>query len=145
MKNKLRYLLIISLMYMGISCDNWTEGVYSFKLHNNTNESVWCYYSLDYPNTTLSLKKPHYAIVNPNMYVYFDSKNKWEDVADTISIFILSNDTVDNYNWDRVRVDYNILKRYDISTSEMKSMVEIFYPPTEVMQGVKQYPPYSSE
>ncbi|NLL27401.1 MAG: hypothetical protein GX259_01250 [Bacteroidales bacterium] len=56
----------------------------------------------------------------------YDSKEKWEKVfkklpKDTLSIFIFDSDTLAKYSWDRIRSDYNILKRYDLSLKDLET------------------------
>jgi hypothetical protein len=65
-------------------------------------------------------------MVYPSKYSYLDSKKDWDEVLvspkDTISMFILSKDTLDKYDWAKIRSDYNILKRYDLSLADLQRM-----------------------
>ena len=64
--------------------------------------------------------------------------------CDTLSVFIISRDTLMKYGYDDVRKHYRILARYDLGWNEAKSLQFIFpYPPTSDMQNMKMYPPYS--
>ncbi|MCL2417576.1 MAG: hypothetical protein FWD02_06585 [Bacteroidales bacterium] len=51
--------------------------------------------------------------------------------------------TLKKYTWEEIREGYKILKRYDISWQEMEELNGmIFYPPTEAMRHIRQYPPF---
>jgi len=42
-----------------------------------------------------------------------------------------------------IREEYKVLKRYDLSIEDIQLLnYEIPYPPTEVMRGMRMYPPY---
>lgn len=64
-------------------------------------------------------------MVYPSKYSSLESEKDWSEVLvppkDTISIFILSKGTVDKYDWEKIRVEYNILKRYDLSLSDLQN------------------------
>jgi len=63
--------------------------------------------------------------------------------TDTLSFFILSPDTILKYGWEDVRKNYRILKRYDLSYSDVESLdFKIYYPPTQAMKHMKMYPLY---
>ena len=56
--------------------------------------------------------------------VFFDRLPK-----DTLSVFIFHTDTLNKYTWDEVRDGYMILRRYDLSESDLKQMdYTIVYP-----------------
>ena len=57
----------------------------------------------------------------------YDSDEKWDKVfeklpSDTLSIFIFSGDTIAIYDWQTIRSNYNVLKRYDLSYQDMESL-----------------------
>lgn len=65
--------------------------------------------------------------------------------SDTMSLFILSCDTLAKYSWDQIREDYNILVRYDLSLKDLYKLdFRIVYPPNETMKNMKMYPPYET-
>lgn len=76
--------------------------------------------SYNYPDTIIPDSFNKIKGVSSNSKTPFDSNEKWEDVfeklpADTLSVFIFSGDVVSNYNWETIRNEYKILRRYDIS------------------------------
>lgn len=63
--------------------------------------------------------------------------------ADTLSIFIFSYDTLRKYDWETIRKEYKILKRYDLSLPDLRNLNwKVVYPPTREMENIKQFPPY---
>jgi hypothetical protein len=61
----------------------------------------------------------------PGSKTPYDSDEKWEDVfkslpSDTLSIFIFRAKTISYYDWQLIRNNYKILKRYDISLGDLK-------------------------
>lgn len=119
------FILVTMVAFSINSCGDapwFAESVYSITVQNNSTDTIQFYASYSYPDTTITNEKPRLKMAYPSKYSYWDSKEKWEDVlpSDTISMYILSKDTVDRYSWDKIRSDYNILKRYDLSLDDLK-------------------------
>ena len=75
---------------------------------------------------------------------------EWRDVifkslpADTLSIFIFSQDTLDKYDWEDIQRGYKVLQRYDISFDDfVKRHGEFYYPPTPDMKHIHMLPRYT--
>lgn len=128
---KMNILVVLSIILFSAGCEKLVDHGYYLTVQNNTNDTVWCYSSYKYPDTSLSESKPLLQMIRPESYTRLDSKDKWEDVLpkDTIIVFIFSKDTVDAYSWEDVRTEYNVLKRYDLSISDLEAMNwTIIYP-----------------
>jgi hypothetical protein len=123
---KTNILIVLWIMLCSASCEPWVDHVYSIKIQNNTNDTLLFFESYSYPDTTITQSKPILKWIYPKDYSYLDSKKDWDEVLvppkDTISIFILSKDTIDKYRWNEIRIDYNILKRYDLSLEDLQRM-----------------------
>jgi len=119
---KITILSIILLVSCSVGCDKLTDHVYSIKVQNNTTDTIQFYASYVYPDTAIANEKPRLQMVYPSDFSYWDSKEKWEDIlpSDTIYVYILSKKTVDKYNWDLIRSGNRILKRYDLSIRDLK-------------------------
>ncbi|MEO6682812.1 MAG: hypothetical protein ABIN48_08285 [Ginsengibacter sp.] len=64
-------------------------------------------------------------------------------MSDTLSLFVFSYDTLIKYDWETIRTQYKVLKRYDLSLKDLNQLNwTVTYPPTEVMKEMKQFPPY---
>ncbi len=124
-------LYLTLLVLCNVGCDKLADHVYSIKVQNNTTDTIQFYASYTYPDTAITNEKPRLKMAYPSKYSYWDSKEKWEDIlpSDTISMYILSKDTVDKYTWDLIRSGNRILKRYDLSIKDLeKQDWTIFYP-----------------
>ena len=65
---------------------------------------------------------------------------------DTLSIYIFHTDTLNKYPWNIVKEKYMVLKRYDLSLSDLKQLdFKVSYPPSSAMSKMKMYPPYKEE
>ncbi len=121
---KINILVLVSIFLYAASCEKLVDHVYSIKIKNNSNDTVQFYESYSFPDTSIDVTKPRLKMVYPSRYSFLDSKKDWDEVLvppnDTISIFILSKDTVDSYSWDKIRSDYNVLKRYDLSLDDLE-------------------------
>jgi hypothetical protein len=118
-----RYFLVIMTMLLSVySCEFFVDHGYFIKVQNKANVTIWCYASYNYPDISLAVNKPLLQMIKPQVYTKLESKEDWKKVLpkDTIVIFILSKDTVDKYTWDRIRDEYNILKRYDLSIEDLE-------------------------
>lgn len=148
----MKKIIIPIILFVGCSgtCKKnpFVEKVYSIKVVNHSSQWINFFDSRVFPDTSLPVSKPYYGAGRPNDFSYLDSRLDWPDVfvklpADTLSIFIISNDIVTTYDWDVMRSGYKILKRYDMSLHDLKKLNwTIIYPANEVMKNIKQFPPY---
>lgn len=115
-------LIIILILFCGGSCEKIVDHAYYINVQNSTNDTVLCYDSYNYPDTLVSFDKPLLQTVTPQSYTKLISKKEWKGVLpkDTILIYFLSKDSVDKYSWDKIRSNYNILKRYDLSLDDLE-------------------------
>lgn len=126
-RKKIPIVIIFLISYAGTCKKNlFVERVYSIKVINNSSERIIFFDRREYPDTLLPINKPYYFTSQPDDFAYIDSKVDWPDVFsqlpnDTLSIFILSSDTVNANSWDIIRSEYKILKRYDLSFQELEN------------------------
>jgi hypothetical protein len=135
------------------SClDKPLDPKYALSVINNSEDSV-CAYSADrrrptqYPDTLLLANRPALFIIRPGGKSYNDSQIPWTKEVeqlpgDTLSVFIIDAKLYRDSSWSYIRDNYRILKRYDLSSDNLKLLnSEIPYPPTEWMkENVKMYP-----
>lgn len=122
--------ILFVLMYFictASSCKDspFVERVYRIKVVNNSLQNIYFFDSRVYPDTSLPTTKPYFGGIGANSFGTLDSKEDWPDIFkklpnDTLSIFILSNDTVNSYDWNVVSSQYKILKRYDLSLGDLQ-------------------------
>lgn len=71
------------------------------------------------------------------------SPERYFKEIDTFSIFIFNKDTFDAYSWDELRNGKRVLRRYDLSGTDVRTLNSVIpYPPTEEMRYMKMWPPY---
>lgn len=64
-------------------------------------------------------------------------------VPNPFYIFIIDPDTLDKYTWDGVRIENNILARYNVTLDFLKrNNFRVVYPPTPWMKELKMFPSY---
>jgi hypothetical protein len=103
------------------------------RVYFNDNE----FYKAVYPDTGITNYSNRIGIaIKPNSLIdVAGGSAKWESVYqvsvpnDTMSIFVLHDDTVSTYPWDTIRARYLILQRYDLSLKDLENRnFEIEYP-----------------
>lgn len=98
------------------------------KLDNKTDKSLYALLSFDYPDTSLNFQNP---LINPYTNkiaahskepVFFDyCLENYYDMhsIDTISIFVFDAALVDTTPWNKIRQNYQIIKRYDLAKGDV--------------------------
>ncbi len=146
----LSIITIIAFSYL--SCENVDEQVYRFNIVNNSDITLHFYRGdvsggLVYPDTTIAENiTPN--TVPPNSIFRLGGFATPEEIFDrlpndTLSIYFFHPDTLSIYNWNEIRNEYKVLKRYDISLEDFRLLnLEIPYPPTIEMENIRQFPEY---
>lgn len=147
MKNfYLRKLLHVGLLLIIISSCNFFEEIgddceYSIYIINNSGHHIGSYFatggefgtyypdSLPYTSknvcydTSVDSTLPDYVICMPLKRFFKQLPH------DTLSVFIFHTDTLNKYSWEKIRDDYKVLKRYDLSQNDLRRMnFKIIFP-----------------
>jgi hypothetical protein len=155
MKIKILLLIIASSSLVAIlfagSCERFVETYYSIQLKNQASNQIKFYvngygFKHIYPDTLLPDEKIILQTVKSNEVgkTYFSAR--WEDYfqalpSDTLSIFIFDSQIIDTTEWAKIRDDYKILKRYDLSLKDLQRLdFTVTYPPDASMANIKMYP-----
>jgi hypothetical protein len=128
MRNKtvLMISIIFVISYTSLGCDGCSD-VLGFdsrlKVVNNSSQTIHFDGGFTYPDTSIG-EIPSGEDVRPNSQRVFGIQGKWEELftelpADTFMIFIFDADTLKQVPWERVRAEYKILKRYDLSLQDL--------------------------
>lgn len=138
---KIIVLLFFTLVLCSNSCENapLVDKAYRIIVINNSSEDVYVHKAdLDaerqYPDTLLPSSNATFLKIPANKRGYFDSKTPWEEniknlPSDTLSVFFINGNTFENEEWDKIRDEYLILERYDLSIEDLeKSNFTITYP-----------------
>lgn len=159
MKNRVGISIFVILTFLLWGCG---ETIYELSIQNNSHRNIYVYaglgakynhfwfgysYGTLYPDTTLP--KGNYSVKaltggGASLLYYSPWSAIYKELStDTISFFVFDCDTVEAYPWDVICDEYKILKRYDSSYNDLKSLnYTIYYPPVYAMRRVKMYPPY---
>lgn len=140
MKAIMRSLILIVIFQLTVfsQCDKIImDKRYPLFLVNKSNQSLAYYLAIDdgissntaYPDTLLPVDKITSGTVPPfETKMIEDSGLKWEIIfdtylpQDTLSVFIFNADTLSSVSWSKIREEYLILKRYDLSLSDLEEM-----------------------
>lgn len=127
MKNTFKLSILLFFLLSASACkDPPFDRVYRFWIENKSDKFINFLVSDTYPDTTIPDIYNKIKGVSSGSKRPYDSDKKWEDVfdklpSDTLSIFIFSDNTISNYDWQIIRTNYMILKRYDISLDDLEN------------------------
>ena len=108
------------------------EEFYTIVVKNNSPDTVCAYFAdggvngIQYPDTILPTVRPPLISIYPAKSFNFDSRRPWEDIinglnADALSVYIISWKTYQDSLWESIRSNNLVLKRYDLSVSDLKA------------------------
>lgn len=130
----LTFVILTSYSVLGSSgCDDVLGFDSRLKIVNLSLKRIHFDGGYTYPDTSIALIL-HGEEVAPNSQQVFGIQGKWEErfkdlPADTLMIFIFDVDTLTLVPWNRVRSEYKILKRYDLSLQDLKDRDwKVIYP-----------------
>lgn len=126
------YILLISLLLFG--CEKNQDKVITFI--NNTDKTICWKIGKSYPDTSLNMETTKWIgtsryteqAVNPHSkgsFIEGDNKEAWFSsnfVKDTIMIFIFDKYVLIDLPWEKVKNEYLVLKRYDLSLADLQRM-----------------------
>lgn len=147
------FFILFGLTFL--SCQDLLQKRYGLHVVNNSNSEIICiagmngYYDSFYPDTLLPFA-PRIRSIKPGQSSVWHSAIPWDEhyfkqlPADTLSFFIISKDVYDRLSWDKIRTNYLILNRYDLSSEDVAKLGNrIPYPATEAMRDMKMYSSFS--
>ncbi|WBX72963.1 hypothetical protein PG913_08640 [Tenacibaculum pacificus] len=131
----------------------YPDTFYGLSIRNNSDIPISFYLNTIYK--TKNFQYPDTLINNSDITrniglstATVNSSKSWREIVsdlpkDTLSIFIFDKDIIKKEDWEKVRKDYLILKRYDLSIEDLELLnYKIPYPPTAEMFKMKQYPSF---
>ncbi len=131
MKNLVVILSLFVICSYACVKQPFVDKFYTIIVTNNSSKKIRVYLadenaSKQYPDTALPTSKPALQNMGKGESCYFDSKTSWEEnlkklPSDTLSVYFISNDDYENEQWDSLRINYKILKRFDLSIENLKS------------------------
>jgi hypothetical protein len=127
MKTLLFLIITISLT----SCFKDKEEDTKIRVMNNSNDTIYMSFTTDFPDTTFihntnPLNNPQISMIAPHCiqdkYYGCPSRGIFSDKIDTLSIFLFDRQVLLRYNWDTIKSRYLILKRFDLSLSDLEKI-----------------------
>jgi len=135
MKNKSKLLFVLLCTHIcNNSCKDgvpfFAERFYPLIIVNNSTKDIIYYKDngreFQYPDTTLPTIKPSNQRIKALDRISYSSPKKWEDIvndtpSDTMSIYIFDANVFDSTDWNIIRANYMVLKRYSISAEYLRN------------------------
>lgn len=155
----MKHIVVIELLLLiFISCSNFfynDRGDESIMLINRS-ERVLASFPADefrtgfsYPDTLPTLYNPPMMLrqhIVDSAYVLSYGGCSWREAlsltkSGRISIYLLSQDVIDNYSWEEISTTPYYLVRYDLTIKDLNEGLHyIYYPPTDEMKDIYMYP-----
>lgn len=132
---KILLLLIFTCMFLAMKCEKDTTNCHhNLWLNNQAEKDVYAVVNFNYPDTSIPLQNPMahqraFVEAGQRKPIYHQSgclENAIQDYTrnyepkDTLIIFVFDAAEV-QANWDQVRLQYKVLKRFDYSIHELKN------------------------
>ncbi|GHT18487.1 hypothetical protein FACS189429_5100 [Bacteroidia bacterium] len=137
------------------------EHEYYWYIDNNSSDTLSVYIAFAfcptvYPDTVMSDDMTFGGYISPGTKApvrptLLDWKQTLKELPkDTLSVYIISTDTMWHYTWQEIKENYKVLVRYDLGVPDIEKLLDnngfptIPYPPDERMKDIKMYPPYGT-
>lgn len=111
------------------------EKYYTITISNHFNSKVYFNMQYNFPDTLIMFQHDPGLIAHENSKGELSSKHDFikeidkKSPGNKISIFLYSVDTLDKYGFENIKTNYRILRRYDLTSDELKSKnFEINFP-----------------
>ena len=145
----LSLLIVFTLLAPLVSCIQQYQYLSEFQgldLYNDSEIPLKIYGEMS-KDTTLSNKIPSFDIFGSlGLMEEENTRNEWLSAmapTDTLRLFYFHSDAIAQLGWNKIRDDYMVLVRYDLSQEDIYNLdAEIHYPPTDAMKDIHMYPPY---
>lgn len=130
-------LIILPIILTAESCEDRDDKIignedYRFELFNKSDRSVYIDFGYTYPDTSIGT---YHVADDPVSFKVLPDQEKsimvrccWEGIfssqieSDTLMVFIFEASVIESTPWDTVKVNYLVLKRYDLSLQDLQSM-----------------------
>lgn len=134
------YVLLSLILLLGFDCAKPRDREYALNIQNNSDKPTAFYVAALavehhlYPDTTLETTKPILATIQPGKtnpwYINLSFDDLFKQLPkDTLSVYFFSVDTLNKYDWSTIRDQYKVLRRYDLSLTDLKNRnFKVSYP-----------------
>lgn len=124
-------LLVICVLTLGTGCEAVSGYDSRFKVVNNSGRAIYVEKSYTFPDTSIPpgspMISPIATRVEPGKELGIPILCCWEAKLEEVPshmvmLFVFDADTVDLLPWDRVRREYKILRRYDLTIEDLRQL-----------------------
>lgn len=122
--------IYIPLFFLSCKGSSPLERVYTIDVINMASFSIYSGLSYRYPDTSVDINE--LRSINGKDSVTYESKKAWEEKIESIPgkkliIFIFNRDTVEKYGWEKVKADYRIEKRFELTAEYLSSTDKVVF------------------
>ncbi len=117
------------------SCEKLMNVKHLIYFENKSNQTIYYYAEYILPDTMLSVNKPHWLkkVAPGQIREFYDSEVNDKEFKrlrnERITLFVLDKSVVDTYEWEYIRENNMILKRYEFNWQELQEMGgSVIYP-----------------
>ena len=80
-----------------------------------------------------------------SLFSWSTYESSFGNAYDTLLVFIINADTLENNGWNYIRENYIIEQRYDLSLADLQNVgFKLSFPPNETMKHIHMWPPYGT-
>lgn len=129
-----KYILILMFLIINTNCKkSILQQEYTIDLINKSDHSIGYYFAIggqygtfypdSLPESNNYIMYDISKVISPGYMGHLDWNEFFDNLPkDTLSVFIFHTDTLNKYTWSDIRDNYMILKRYDLSQSDLSQM-----------------------
>jgi hypothetical protein len=124
------YFILAFIIVCGFSCERFGESKYPLNIINGSNHTIAYYVAAGgiehkYPDTALISDKFEMGTIPSGASDSWHSSVPFDRLfqllpTDTLSIYLFHPDTLAKYDWNVIRSEYKVLKRFDVSLDDLK-------------------------
>lgn len=124
-------ILFLVILFCAFKCKKPFDKDYPVDIQNNTDHSITFHVAglgaeHVYPDTALESTKPPMEVIPSGQTRTWSVRYSFEEYfdrlpADKFSIYLFHLDTLNSNSWNQIISGYKILRRYDLSLSDLKN------------------------
>jgi hypothetical protein len=124
------YFILALISVCGFACVRFADSKYPLEIINSSSHTIAFYVAASamehkYPDTALISKKFEMGKIQPGDSSSWHSSIPFDRLfqelpTDTLSIYLFHPDTLAKYDWNVIRSEYKVLRRFDVSLDDLK-------------------------
>jgi len=149
----MKVIIVLGILFATLlACENNKGEVNTIELQNNSDLDKLSFLiggfesDVIFPDTILPVEEINIRDLSGNVFVgnNADFIRIINDLPkDTLSFYFFDANVIENEGWEKVRDEYLVLRRYDLSEDDLRTLdFTVPFPPTEVMRDMRMYPEF---